>query len=31
MTVLGWIGVGVVAICFVTVLIICMPDKFSRK
>jgi len=31
MTVLGWLGVILVAICFVTVLIICLPDKFGRK
>lgn len=31
MTILGWLGVVVAAVCFVTVIVICMPDKFNRK
>ena len=31
MTILGWFGVIVAAVCFVAVVVICMPDKFGRK
>lgn len=31
MTILGWLGVIAAAVCFVTVIVICMPDKFGRK
>lgn len=31
MTALGWIGVGVVAMMFSAVMVICLPDKRKRK
>ena len=31
MTIFGWIGVALAAVMFVTVVFICMPEKFNRK